>query len=99
MSFLSKLKSAFGASGRTTPPSVRQVAGRAYALNAIIVYAKTISGSNILPSQISKMDAQQAKSIIETSKSIASKVVNAAKQFGFLQFFSPVEAKFLTTHF
>jgi len=43
------------------------VAGRAYALNAIIVYAKTVAASGVMPSQLPAMTRQSQRQSIQES--------------------------------
>jgi hypothetical protein len=99
MGFFNRLKSASGAGKPSGPPSAADVAGRAYALNAVVLFAKTIAGSGKLSSELGTLPADEAKAVDETAARVAAKVVGAAKRFDFLSAFAPSEAALFVTPF
>lgn len=99
MSVLGRIKAALATRKTEGPPSAQEVAGRAYALNAIVVFAKTVAGSGKMPDALRSIPAEEAKTFDETAARIAAKVRHAAKQFGFLHALAPSEAALLVTPF
>jgi len=99
MSFFGRFKFVKDGGKTAGPPSAREVAGRAYALNAVIFFGKTLGGSGVMPSQLGSMPAESAKPIEDTAARISKHVAGAAKKFGFLNDFSPLEALTIATPF
>jgi hypothetical protein len=99
MSFLDRLKSVLGGSSPSGPPSPREVAGRAYALNALILYAKTVAASGVMPGKLRSMNQEQVRPVVDTAAAVAARIVGAAKKFGFIDLFSPNEAALLSKPF
>ena len=99
MAFFDRFKSAAGTGKPSGPPSAADVAGRAYALNAVVVFAKTIAGSGKLPSEVDALPTDEAKAVDQTATAVAAKIGGVAKRIGFLSAFSPSEAALFVTPF